>query len=248
MFWTEPELPRIRVAKDGMSIKFIFKVRIPKDARKEPFKRYWKCHLRPPADRFERALQEGYERTVSGKKPVHRHISNFLRRACVKAFEVSLENSWGVNQNEPSESDQLKVFKQQAGIRSGPQPKSVDAVKVARLYEKYSKLVKQIRNRLKRNVPLTMDRALEIVSETDLPPETILMALRAISDNPAADLVQLTASIGTAELAQAITEQKLPRVDFKKVSFRKYRALGKRLLSEKLWETNVLILSNKNPD
>jgi hypothetical protein len=240
MFWTEPELPRVTVAKDGMSINFVFKVRIRKEALDEPFQRYWSCFFAPPAHQFEKTLYEGYQKTMSGKKTVHRHISTFLRRAFRNAFQIWLENSWGLNGYEPRKEDQLRAFEQQAEIQPGPQPNAAVAVKVFQLYEKNSQLVKEVRHRLKQNVGLTTDRALAMVVEKIMPAETVRMALRKISSDPKADLCHLAAEgIGTAEIAQTITELEMPGLDFEKVSFRKHRTLGKRLLRENLWKTSV---------
>jgi hypothetical protein len=104
-------------------------------------------------------------------------------------------------------------------------------VKVFRVDEENRKVVKDVRNKLKRMVP-----ALEIVPDAELL-QTIRKALRKILKSPKADLDALTANIGTAEVAEIITKLQMPGVDFNKISFRKYRALGKRLLRDELWET-----------
>jgi hypothetical protein len=235
LFWTEPE-KSIRIAKDGTSINFVFKVRIRKEVVDEPFQTYSSFFLASPAHLFEKALQEGYDRTVSGKKPVHRHISTFLRRACLNAFQTWLENSWEINGYQHRKEGELKTFKEQAKIQPGPQPNSADAVKVIRLYEKYFKLVRDARNKLKPVVPLTTGRALAIVQDADLL-EKISNALRTILKNPKADLDALNANIGTAEVAEVITKLQMSEVDFRKISFRKYRASGKKLLRDEVWET-----------
>jgi hypothetical protein len=233
LFWTDPET-RIRVAKDGMSINFVFSVRIREEAKGEPFQPYWAFFFVPPADRFEKLLQDGYNRTQSGKKPVHRHICNFLRRAFVNAFEDFVGYSWQLPGHLPYKELEQNNFSQQAKIEPGPQPNPADAVKVFQLYQKRFKMVKDIRNKLKRDGSLKADR---LLSETDVPPERFLKALRAISKDPAADL-RLLGSIGAAEIARKITELEITGIDFGKVSFIKHQKLGKKLLDTEFWKTN----------
>jgi hypothetical protein len=235
MFWTAPEAPRIRVAKDGRSVNFVFKVRIPKEALGEPFQRYWSSLLAPPSHRFEKALQQGYDQIMSGKDTAHDQISNFLRRACVGALSVLLQDSWGLKGYEHLKEGQLDVFRRQTSKKYSLQPNSGAAITAFRSYEKYLPSVREARAKLKKTVPLTAGRALSIVMKQGLPPEALLNALRKISGSP--DLSQLTLKgISPAEITRAIVEMEMSDVDFKKISFRTYRDLGKKLLAKKVWD------------
>lgn len=234
MFWTEPEPPHIKVANDGTSINFVFKVCIREEALHGPFREYWSFFLAPPTHRLEKALQEGYDRTVSGKKPVHRHISNFLRRACVKAFQCWLESSWELAGDKQKKEGQLKVFEQQARIKPGRQPDPSKAIEAARLFRKYHQLIKTIRARLrmKKNVHSITGRDLAMEIGETIPPETIRAALRKIFSDPQADLHLMTApSISAKEIASVIAETEMPGIDFRQITFKKYLVLGEQLLA-----------------
>ncbi|MGA8010944.1 MAG: hypothetical protein WB949_00770 [Candidatus Acidiferrales bacterium] len=238
MFWTEPELSRVRIAKNGMSINFPFRVRVPNKVQEEPFRQYWLYFLAPPAEAFEKTLYQGYQEVLSeNRRTLYRHLSNLLRKACQRAFQIWLKESWELEGYESRKDHQLKAFKQDAQIPRGPQPKPADAFRVSQLYEKYFKLVRDFRDRLKRNASYTA----ATVVERNLS-KVIEEALRKLSKDPRSDLSLLndkSARIGTAEIAREIVKSKMPRVDFKKVSIRKHIAFAKKLLREKLWETSV---------
>jgi hypothetical protein len=233
LFWTEPTTT-IRVAKDGRSINFIFKVHIRDETRRKPFDLYRSRFLEQPAQDFEKELELALDKTLSGKKPVRRHISNFLRRVCVNAFETWVGESWerGRDRNNQTKERELKDFKQHAKIKTGPQPNAAGAVKVFRLYEQYRELIKGLRSRIKQ---IRKDKDLLVEVKKSIPVESIRSALSSVSGEANLQLLK-NRDVSTATLARAITESELPRSYFAKISFRKYVALGKQLSRDKLWQ------------
>jgi hypothetical protein len=218
LFWTEPETPRIKVARDGKSISFRFKVYI----RPEVPQRLWSFFLAQPTHNFEKALKEAYERTQSGKKPVHRHISNFLHRALQNTLRdwVQRDEFWPDEQRKA----ELEVFEKLAKIKPGPQIDPSNALKAARLFSEYHTSIKAIKTDLRKTV---RPRLREVIRK-HTSPELVLTALRQMAD-PEASL-ELISNVDPTDLAYEIVKSQMPDVDFKKVSIKTYVNSGKRLL------------------
>lgn len=227
LMWQSPSTT-VQIDKSAKAVEFRFRIAFPKDLRSvSPV--LWNMFLGAGAEDWRAALERAYWTYKSGRRELHKSVSQFLRRVYRNALCIWLDNTWQFDKKQSEE--QAAMFRADSEIKR-QQPDPWLSMRLAKTFDEFKIIVTGLRKQLKRRARLMKQADLEGEIRACIPLETLVAALRQVTGDQRADLrVFFQPGISVTQLAEALTKALADahRVDLRRISIQTHIRKGKKL-------------------